>query len=69
MAQKASKLSKKSKNIRIEINDLKSKKDDIEDKILRAFSSTNARFKQKKICLMKREATKISEIRRTNESI
>ena len=58
---KASKLSKKSKNLRIEINDLKSKKDDIEDKIARASSSTSTRFKRKKIRSMKREATKINE--------
>ena len=42
---KASKLSKKSKNLRIEINDLKSQKDNIEDKISKASSSTSARFK------------------------
>ena len=42
---KASKLSKKSKNLRIEINDLKSQKDDIEDKIKKASSSTSSRFK------------------------
>ena len=42
---KASKLSKKSKNLRIEIDDLKSKKDDLEDKISKASSSTSARFK------------------------
>ena len=58
---KASKLSKKSKNLRIEIDDLKSQMDDIEHKISKASSSTSARFKQKKICSMKREATKIAE--------
>ena len=33
MSQKASKLSKKSKNLRIDINNLKSQKDDLEEKI------------------------------------
>ena len=61
MAQEASKLSKKSKNLRIEINDLKSQKDYLEDKVKRASSSTSARFKGKKIRSMKREATKINE--------
>ena len=42
---KASKLSKKSKNLRIEIDDLKSQMDNIEDKISKASSSTSARFK------------------------
>ena len=42
---KASKLSKKSKNLRIEINDLKSQKDDIEDKINKASRSISSRFK------------------------
>ena len=58
---KASKLSKKSKNLRIEIDDLKSKRDNIEDKIEKASSNTSARFKRKKIHSMKREATKITE--------
>ena len=42
---KASKLSKKSKNLRIEIDDLKPQMDNIEDKISKASSSTSARFK------------------------
>ena len=58
---KASKLSKKSKTLRIEIDDLKSQMDNIKDKIAKASSSTSARFKQKKIRSMKREATKIAE--------
>ena len=58
---KASKLSKKSKNLRIEIDDLKSQKDDLEDKISKASSSTSARFKRNKVRSMKREATKITE--------
>ena len=66
---KASKLSKKSKNLRIEIDDLKSQKDNIEDKINKVSSSTSAKFKRKKIRSMKREAAKISEKiqERTNE--
>ena len=50
---KASKLSKKAKNLRIEINDLKSQMDDIEYKVAKASSSTSTRFKQKKIHSMK----------------
>ena len=42
---KASKLAKKSKNLRFEIDDLKSQKDNIEDKIKKASSSISARFK------------------------
>ena len=41
---KASKLSKKAKSLRIEIDDLKSQMDDIEHKVAKA-SSTSARFK------------------------
>ena len=42
---KASKLSKKAKSLRIEIDDLKSQMDDIEYKVAKASSSTSARFK------------------------
>ena len=42
---KASKLSKKPKNLRIEINNLKSQKDNIEDKIKKASSNAGSRFK------------------------
>ena len=35
--------------------------DDIEYKVAKASSSTSSRFKRKKICSMKREATKIAE--------
>ena len=58
---KASKLSKKARSLRIEIDDLKSQMDDIEYKVAKASSSTSSRFKRKKICSMKREATKIAE--------
>ena len=65
---KASKLSKKARSLRIEIDDLKSQMDNIEDKIAKASSSTSARFKRKKIRSMKREATKIAEKLRESES-
>ena len=42
---KASKLSKKARSLRIEIGDLKSQMDDIEYKVTKASSSTSARFK------------------------
>ena len=58
---KASKLFKKAKNLRIEIDDLKFQMDDIEYKVAKASSSTSSRFKRKKIHSMKREATKIAE--------
>ena len=58
---KASKLSKKARSLRIEIDDLKSQMDDIEYKVAKASSSTSSMFKRKKIRSMKREATKIAE--------
>ena len=61
ISQKASKLSKKSKNLRIDINNLKSQKDDLEEKIKRLSSNTSAKFKRKKIRHMKREANKLNE--------
>ena len=42
-----------------EYNDLKSRMEELEDKITRAYQSTNAKFKRKKIRSMKREADKI----------
>ena len=67
---KASTLSKRTKNLRIEIDDLKSQMDNIEDKIAKASSSTSARFKRKKIRSMKREATKIAKkIREQSEKL
>ena len=63
MSQKASKLSKKSKNLRIDINNLKSQKDDLEEKIKKRVSSTtSAKFKGKKIRSMQREANKLNEL-------
>ena len=67
---KASTLSKRTKNLRIEIDDLKSQMDNIEDKIAKSSSSTSARFKRKKIRSMKREATKIAKkIREQSEKL
>ena len=60
-AQKAAKLKKKFNNLRNEIDELKSQKEGIEDKIKKATESTSSRFKGKKIRFMKREATKLNE--------
>ena len=49
------------KNLRIEIDDLKSQMDDIEYKVAKASSSTSSRFQRRKIRSMKQEATKIAE--------
>ena len=43
------------------MDNLNSQKDDVEDKINKASSSTSARFKRTKVRSMKREATKIAE--------
>ena len=64
---KASKLTKKFKNLEKEINNLKSQMDILKDKIMRASKSTNAGFKRKKIRSMKREADKIAEELRESE--
>ena len=56
-----SKLAKKFKNLEKEINNLKSQKEALEDKIRKASQSTNAGFKRKRIRSMKREADKIAE--------
>ena len=45
---KASKLSKRTKNLRIVIDGLKSQMDNIEDKIARASNSTSSKFKRKR---------------------
>ena len=50
---KASKLSKKARSLRIEIDYLKSQMDDIEYKVAKASSSISSRFKRKKTCSMK----------------
>ena len=62
IAQKASKESKKSKNLRIDINNFKSQKDDLEEKIKKVSSTMNARFKGKKLRSMKREAYRLNEL-------
>ena len=50
---KASKLTKKAKNLRSEIDNLKSQMNDIEYKVDKASSSTSYRFKRKKVRSMK----------------
>ena len=62
ISQKASKLLKKSKSLRIDINDLKSQKDELEEKIKKASSTTSAKFKGKKIRSLKREANKLNNL-------
>ena len=62
ISQKASKLSKKSKSLRIDINNLKSQKDELEEKITKVSSTTRAKFKGKKIRSMKREANKLNDL-------
>ena len=62
MSHKASKLSTKSKNLRIDINNLKSQKDDLEEKIKKVSSTTSAKFKGKKIHSMKRETNKLNDL-------
>ena len=64
---KDSKLAKKFKNLEKENDNLKSQMEALENKITKAFESTNARFKRKKIRSMKREADKITEKLRESE--
>ena len=56
-----SKLDKHFISLNAEISNLKSRMEELEDKITRASESTNARFKRKKIRTMKSEAGKIAE--------
>ena len=58
---KDSKLAKKFKSLNAEIDDLKSQMKVLEDKIMGASKSTNARFKRKRIRSMKHEVNKIAE--------
>ena len=58
---KDSKLAKKVVNLDVEIDNLKSQMEELEDKITKASKSTNARFKRKQIRSMKCEANKIVE--------
>ena len=51
MAQKASKASKKSKNLRIDINNLKSQKDNLEEKIKRVSSTTRISLRERSYVL------------------
>ena len=58
---KDSKLTKKFVSLDAEISNPKFQMDTLKDEIMRAFKSTNAGFKRKKIRSMKREANKIAE--------
>ena len=58
---KNSKLNKKFKNLSKEINNLKSQIEGLENKMIKATQSTNARFKRKKIRSMKRDVVKAME--------
>ena len=62
-----SKLAKCFISLDAEIDNLKSKMEELEDKITKASKSTNAGFKRKKIRSMKREADKIAEKLRKSE--
>ena len=62
-----SKLAKKFKSLNAEISNLKPQMDALKDTITRAFKSTNAGFKRKKIRSMKREVDKINEKLRESE--
>ena len=63
-----SKLAKKFVSLNVEISNLKSQIGALEDKITKAFKSTNAGFKRKKIRSMKKEADKIVEKLRESEN-
>ena len=64
---KDSKLAKKFKRLKADINNLKYQMGIVKDKITKASESTNAGFKRKKIRSMKREANKINEKLRESE--
>ena len=64
-----SKLAKNFKNLEKENNNLKSEVEALENKITKAFESTNARLRRKKIRSMKREADKITEKLRESEKV
>ena len=64
---KDSKLAKKFKGLNVEISNLKSQMEALEDKITKASKSTDAGFKRKKIRSMKREADKIAKKLRESE--
>ena len=64
---KDSKQAKKFKNLEKKNDNLKSQMEELEDKIIKASKSTNARFKRKKIRSMKCEADKIAEKLRESE--
>ena len=64
---KNSKLNKKFRNLSAEVNDLKSRMEEMEDQITKASQSTSARFKREKIRSMKRDVSKIIEKLRESE--
>ena len=66
---KDSKTAKKFVSLDAEIDNLKSKMEELENKITKASKSTNARFKRKKIRSMKREADKMTEKLRESEKV
>ena len=66
--KKDSKLAKKFTSLDVEIGNLKSQMEELENKITKASESTNARFKRKKIRSMKHEADKITEKLRESET-
>ena len=61
MRAKDSHLAKKLKSLETEYNNLESRMEELKDKITRAYQSTTAKFKRKKISSMKREADKIAK--------
>ena len=65
---KDSKLNKEFKRLEADIYNLKSQMDSLKDKITKAFESTNARFKRKKIRSMARDFDKISEKLKKSEA-
>ena len=67
---KNSKLNKKFRNLSKEINNLKSQIEGLENKIIKATQSTNARFKTKKIRSMKRDVVKaIEKLKESEKSL
>ena len=67
---KNSKLNKKFKKLSKEINNLKSQIEGLENKIIKATQSTNARFKRKKIRSMKRDVVKaIEKLKESEKSL
>ena len=67
---KNSKLNKRFKNLSKEINNLKSQIEGLENKIIKATQSMNAKFKRKKIWSMKRHVVKaIEKLKESEKSL